>query len=74
MIKVTVLDDYQHAFEGTLEINPTYGGAYNKRAFIYNLKKEYDKAWDDVHKVEGLGLKMETGFLRKLREDSGREK
>jgi len=68
------LDQTIADFNKAVEINPSYGRAYNNRAIIYYLKKEYDKAWNDAHKVEGLGFKMDPGFLRKLREDSGREK
>jgi tetratricopeptide (TPR) repeat protein len=46
--------------------------AYAERALIYYVKKEYDKAWEDVHKAQSLG--QEVRFLETLRKDSGRKK
>jgi hypothetical protein len=34
----------------------------------------YEKAWDDVHKAEGLGWQVHPEFLKALREASGRQK
>jgi len=48
--------------------------AYNDRAVGYCIKGEYDKAWEDVHKVQSLGYQVYPGFLKTLREASGREK
>lgn len=62
--------DYTRA----LEINPTYGKAYANWAIGYYLKKEYDKAWDDVNKARKLGHKVDAGFLNELRKASGKEK
>jgi tetratricopeptide (TPR) repeat protein len=48
--------------------------AYAERAVIYFVKKEYDKAWEDVSKAESLGQEVRPGFLKALREASGRKK
>ena len=37
------------------------------------FKREYEKAWDDVHNAESLGYKLHPGFLKALREASGRQ-
>jgi Tfp pilus assembly protein PilF len=57
-----------------LKINPRYAATYTNRAISYYLKKEYEKAWGDVHKTESLGDKVPPGFLKALREASGRQK
>jgi tetratricopeptide (TPR) repeat protein len=64
------ISDYNKA----IEINPSDAGAYNNRAIAYSDKGQYDKAWDDVHKAESLGYKVHPGFLRALRQASGRQK
>ncbi len=58
-----------------IEIDPQrFAVAYPERALIYFVKKEYDKAWEDVHKAESLGQEVREGFLKALREASGRKK
>ena len=47
--------------------------AYAERALIYYIKKEYDKAWEDVHKAQSLGQEVREGFLKALREASGKK-
>ena len=64
------ISDYNRA----LEINPRFAGAYNNRGVAYYFKGEYDKAWDDVHKAQSLGYQVHPGFLRALREASGRQR
>ena len=39
-----------------------------------STKREYDKVWEDVHKAQSLGLLVRAGFLKALREASGRKK
>ena len=63
-----VISDYTKA----IEINPRLAVAYAERALVYYLKREYDKAWEDVHKAESLGQQIR--FLKGLREASGRKK
>jgi len=59
----------------TIEIDPQrFAVAYAERALIYYVKKEYDKAWEDVHKAQSLGQEVREGFLKALREASGRKK
>ena len=64
------ISDYSKA----LEINPKDTAAYNNRGMAYYRKGEYDKAWEDVHKAQSLGFQVRPGFLKNLREASGREK
>lgn len=66
-----VIADYTRA----IEIDPKrFSVAYAERALIYFVKKEYDKAWEDVHKAESLGQEVREGFLKALREASGRKR
>ena len=64
------ISDYNKA----LELNPMDALAYYNRGVAYYSRKDYDKAWDDVYKAQGLGFKINPGFLKDLREASGREK
>ncbi|MCR4319133.1 MAG: tetratricopeptide repeat protein [Candidatus Brocadiaceae bacterium] len=64
------IEDFSHA----IEINPRYAEAYHIRAMAYYLKKEYDKAWEDVHKAQDLGLQVRYRLLKDLRQASGRDK
>jgi tetratricopeptide (TPR) repeat protein len=57
-----------------IEINPNLAQAYNNRGVAYYEAKEYDKAWQDVHKAEELGYAVKPGFIKKLKEASGRDK
>jgi tetratricopeptide (TPR) repeat protein len=60
-------------FTKAIERDPQrFAVAYAERALIYYVKKEYDKAWEDVHKAQSLG--QEVRFLEILRKDSGRKK
>ena len=56
-----------------IEINPRDAEAYNNRAIAYYFREEHDRAWQDVHKAESLGLSVHPGFLKALREASGRQ-
>ncbi len=58
-----------------IEINPD-AAAYDSRANIYFHKQEYNKSWEDVHKVEALGKgdRIDREFLEKLKKATGREK
>jgi Flp pilus assembly protein TadD len=56
-----------------LEINPKYADVYNNRAYAYYYLKDYGRAWADLHEAQQLGAKIDTGFLKILREASGRE-
>ncbi len=61
-------------FTKAIEINPRFAEAYNNRALSSYFKREYDKAWEDVHKAQNLGYQVHPGFLKSLREASGRQK
>jgi len=47
--------------------------AYYNRGAAYYYKREYDQAWEDVHKAQSLGLQIRPDFLKALREASGRQ-
>jgi tetratricopeptide (TPR) repeat protein len=64
------ISDYTKA----IEINPKHAFAYNNRAVAYYFKGEYDKAQEDVHKAQSLGDQVHPGFLKALREASGRDR
>ena len=69
--------DYDQAisdFTKAIDIDPSYANAYNNRGISYFFRKEYEKAWDDVHKAQSLGHQVHPEFLNELREASGREK
>jgi tetratricopeptide (TPR) repeat protein len=57
-----------------IEIAPGHYLLHNNRSVAYYHKGEYDKAWEDVHKAQSSGLKVQPEFLKNLREASGREK
>ena len=61
-------------FTKAIEINPGFDGAYNNRGVAYYCKGEYDKAWEDVYKAQSLGYQVHPGFLKALREASGRQR
>ena len=60
------------SYKKAIELDPDYADAYNNRAVAYYYMKEYDKAWDDVYKTQSLGNQVHPGFLKALREASGR--
>jgi len=63
------ISDYNEA----IKINPRFAKAIALRGFAYYSKGEYDKAWVDVHQVQSLGYHFPSGFLKALREASGRQ-
>ena len=62
--------DYNKA----IELNSGIAKAYNNRAIAYYRKGEHDKARDDVYKAQSLGYQVYPGFLKILREASGRQR
>jgi tetratricopeptide (TPR) repeat protein len=68
-------DQYDKAisdFNKAIEINPRFAEAYRNRGLAYFYKRNYEKAWDDVHKAQNLGYTVHPRFLKALREASGR--
>jgi len=61
-------------YSKSIELDPNNGEVYYYRAICYYFTKEYDKAWDDVHKAENLGYKVFPGFIEDLKQASGRDK
>ena len=57
-----------------IELDPAIAVAYGERAVIRFIRKEYDKVWENIRKQESLGLEADPGFLKALREASGRRK
>ena len=48
--------------------------AYYGRVLAYFVQKDFAKAWEDVYKADGLGVKLDPGFIEDLKKASGREK
>jgi len=57
-----------------IEIRPDWVFPYFLRFVTYTAKEEYDKAWEDVHKIEALGSGVAESTLSNLKKASGREK
>ena len=64
------ISDYNKA----IELNPKYADAYYNRGVACYYKREYDKTWKDVHMAQSLGYQVHPGFLKALREASGRQR
>ncbi len=61
-------------FTEAIKIAPELAVAYSERALVYYIEKDYDNVWENIHKQESLGLEARPGFLKALREASGRTK
>ncbi len=59
------------AFTRAIEIDPQCAEAFFQRGLAYYSRGMCDQAWDDVHKVQALGVSVPPGFLRALRGESG---
>ncbi len=71
------LDNMVSIFSEAIKNKPNYAGAYYNRAVAYYYKKDYDKSWQDVHKVEELSAEFDQSLAKligKLRKASGRNK
>ncbi len=74
MPRKTIMTRPFQIYTKALEINPSFGVAYNNRGASYYSKQEYDKAWEDIKKAQSLGYQVHPALLKALREASGREK
>ena len=63
------ISDYNKA----IEINPAYAEVYHNRAAVFFLVHDYDKAWEDVHKAQALGMNILPAFLESLKKATGKE-
>jgi tetratricopeptide (TPR) repeat protein len=61
-------------FTEAIKIAPEDADAYNNRGVALHLNGDYEKAWEDVHKVESLGDQVHPDFQKALSEASGRSK
>jgi len=71
------LDNMISLFTEEIRRNPGYAGAYYNRAVAYYHKKEYDKSWQDVRKVQKLNPGPDpalANFVERLQKASGKEK
>ena len=73
------ISDYTKGIEAVP--HPTFSGfrmfksvLHANRAYIYLLRKEYNKAWDDVYSIKKLGFEPDLELEQKLKKESGREK
>jgi Flp pilus assembly protein TadD len=53
-------------FTKVIELDPKHGKAYNNRAIAYWCKEDKEKARQDVKKAEGLGIKVNPDFIKKI--------
>lgn len=74
----SMTDQFDNAiadYTNVIEMNPQIPDAYFNRAASYYYKGDYVKAWDDVHKVQGLGGRLPPQFLidlgQKMEEPKG---
>jgi len=71
------IDSIIAVFSESIKKNPGYAGAYYNRAAAYFHKKDYDKCWQDIHKAEELGVRIDAQFIElvaKLKKASGRDR
>ncbi|GEM_PF-4425062 len=62
------LSDYNQAIKIGSFFHPA--AYYLDRAKLYFQMGEYDKSWEDVHKIESLSVKVDPVFLKKLKKYS----
>jgi tetratricopeptide (TPR) repeat protein len=62
-----------HDFDMATEIDPKFAEAYYSRGIAYQREGQYEKAWEDVHEAHSLGYEVDQGFLKALREATGRQ-
>lgn len=60
-------------FNKAIETDPGFIGAYPGRAVSFFEKQDYEKAWNDIHKIQELGGPINPEFLIELKRASGRE-
>jgi tetratricopeptide (TPR) repeat protein len=60
-------------YDKALQINPEAMWAYAYRAVAYFFTKDYEKSWLDVHKIEALGRRLDSEFIQRLQQASGRQ-
>jgi len=46
-----------------IKLAPDDYEAYGTRAALYFVKEDYDRSWEDIHKVESFGFSYDLGFL-----------
>lgn len=71
------LDHMISVFSEEIKKNSRYSGAYYNRAVAYYYKKDYDKSWQDVHKVQKLSTGLDpslANLIERLQKASGRDK
>ena len=71
------LDNMISVFSSAINDKPNYAGAYYNRAVAYYYKKDYDKSWQDVRKVQELSSEFDPSLAqltKKLSKASGRDK
>ena len=53
-------------FSKAIESDPKNGQAYNNRAIVYSYQGETDKARQDLHKAQSLGIAVNPDFFKQL--------
>jgi tetratricopeptide (TPR) repeat protein len=67
---ISAISDYSKS----IELNPNSAEVYYLRAICYYSTKEYNKAWEDVHKAQNLGYTIFPGFIEDLQKASGQDR
>jgi len=60
-------------YDRILAAEPGYAEAYHNRAVAFFLKRDFDRAWQDVKKLRSLGYPVKPDFLSDLKRMSGRD-
>jgi tetratricopeptide (TPR) repeat protein len=73
----TAMNEHDQAIASltkALEIDPQCAPAYFRRSLAHYLRGDYDRAWEDVRRIQGLHVAVPSGFLRALRAASGTDR
>jgi len=54
-------------YDEVIVLHPTDGRAYNNLAVVYYYLKDFDKAWEDVHKAQDLGYVVSPVLINLLK-------
>jgi len=58
-------------FTKAIDLSPNDPVAYHNRAVVFYQFKEYDRAWEDVRKVQKIGATVNPEIIRMLKEATG---
>lgn len=64
-------EDSINDFSWAIKLDPKNTEAYSSRALSYFKLKQYDKAWQDVKRLQDMGSEVDRTFLSQLRAATG---